>query len=161
MLCHDLPFCIQLHYRTFALASPPACSVRSQPHSGIRLTSRAVDNQMFVAMCSVARNPEASYQAVCPLLTRAKKLTPSTDIHSWSTLLGRLSRKLTKEELLSMLISVSSPFQMSVLCADSRYRHDCYDQKEPAGDHPTSIRRLPGCLCLIHCDRRGTGWMCE
>ena len=121
MLCHDLPLCIQLYYRTFALASPPACSVRSQPHSGIRLTSRAVDNQMFVAMCSVARNPEASYQAVCPLLTRAKKLTPSTDIHSWSTLLGRLSRKLTKEELLSMLISVSSPSksQRCVLILDT------------------------------------------
>ena len=30
--------------------------------------SSAVDNQMFVAMCSVARNPEASYQAVSPVL---------------------------------------------------------------------------------------------
>ena len=64
MLRHDLPICIQLYHRPNALASPPASSVWPSPSQVSRLISSAVDNQMFVAMCSVARNPEASYQAV-------------------------------------------------------------------------------------------------
>jgi len=70
MLCHDLPVSIQLYHRTNALASPPASSVRLPACQAISLISSAVDNQMFVAMCSVARNPEASYQAVSQIMKK-------------------------------------------------------------------------------------------
>jgi omega-amidase len=36
------------------------------------LIASAVDNQMFVAMCSPARNPDSSYQAVSPFPLRQK-----------------------------------------------------------------------------------------
>ena len=74
---------------------------------------------MFVAMCSVARNPEASYQAVS--YTSRKKLIVSTVIHSSSTPLAKLSLRLVKDPRLrlSMLTLVCLHARGIVLMVDT------------------------------------------
>ena len=66
MCRHDLPVRIQCHYWTTPLDSAPASTVSLIPlsKSGYDwLIARAVDNQIYVSMCSPSRNPDAAYKA--------------------------------------------------------------------------------------------------
>lgn len=67
---YDLPCSIQRHYRPFALDAATTSSVRFVsflPRLGRTRSAsdalRAVDNQIYVSMCSPSRNSEASYKA--------------------------------------------------------------------------------------------------
>jgi hypothetical protein len=82
------------HHRTGILGDSTACEVRvatfgteanTPPAQSVVdihdfIPYRAVDNQMFVAMCSPARNMEAAYHAVSSTLKRILVPTLNTDM---------------------------------------------------------------------------------
>lgn len=74
LYCHDLPRSVQHNHRSDALDFASACEVRpfvsATDEGDTKIKScRAVDNEIYVAMCSPARHPEAAYQAVRVLFT--------------------------------------------------------------------------------------------
>jgi len=68
-ICYDLRFpqlssLLRNRLGCDAVVFPGAFNTTTGPvHWELLLRSRALDNQMFVAACSPARNPDASYQA--------------------------------------------------------------------------------------------------
>ena len=66
MCGYDLPRGVQHYHRASTLDSSSAREVGFSTNDLVdfALICRAVDNQIYVAMCSPARHPEASYQAV-------------------------------------------------------------------------------------------------
>lgn len=67
-ICYDIRFpemaMIAARQGCVAMIYPAAFNTTTGPmHWKILQQARAVDNQMYVAMCSPARNPEAAYQA--------------------------------------------------------------------------------------------------
>lgn len=66
MCGHDLPFRLQHYHRTTPLDSASTSTVSLTCLSSLgndQLIARAVDNQIYVSMCSPSRNPNADYKA--------------------------------------------------------------------------------------------------
>jgi predicted amidohydrolase len=68
MCGNDLSWCIQYHYWSSSLGIIATCSVCSVIYGHLKLwpsliQSSAVDNEMYVAACSPARDDSADYKA--------------------------------------------------------------------------------------------------